>query len=142
MPMKQNKALNEKCLTCAMCDDSDIPNLFCKLNSELINDGDYRYCPKKPREVINFIEKQDNEIKRLSEELERYRSLGEIKKETHKPPTGKIRVNKELNYTEVSLANKKFFISDIDLIALAELAGLTESIFKVDDSENTKKSRL
>ena len=75
MPMKQNKAINEKCLTCAMCDDSDIPNLFCKLNSELINVGDYRYCPKKPREVINFIEKQDNKIKRLLDYTSKPRNI-------------------------------------------------------------------
>lgn len=68
--MKQNKQLNEKCLTCAMCDTSDIPNLFCKLSSELINDGDYRYCPKKPREVVDFIHKQDEEILRLTKEIE------------------------------------------------------------------------
>ena len=134
--MKQNKQLNEKCLTCAMCDTSDIPNLFCKLSSELINDGDYRYCPKKPREVVDFIHKQDNEIKRLNEQLDRYKCLGKIEKEKDNPPTGKIRINKELNYTEVSLANKKFHISDIDLITLAELAGLTEAIFKVSDNES------
>lgn len=63
------KTLNEKCLTCAMCDTSDIPNLFCKLNSELINDGDYRYCPKKPREVVDFIHKQDEEIYKLKNEI-------------------------------------------------------------------------
>lgn len=135
----KTKELNEKCLTCGMCDTSDIPNLFCKLNSELINDGDYRYCPKKPRETVNFIHKQDEEIENLKQQLDHYKNLGVIQEETDLPPKGKIRINKEEGYTVVSFKDKKFLLLDCKLIELAELAGLFNNVTlhsEVTDEKN------
>ena len=59
---------NEKCLNCKHLDTSDIPNLFCNLSAELVNDGDFRYCPKNPQSVIEFVEKQDYQIQELQKE--------------------------------------------------------------------------
>lgn len=59
------------CLKCENLDTSDIPNLFCKLNCELVNKTEFRYCPKDPKSVVEFIEKLEElhkqEIKEIKE---------------------------------------------------------------------------
>ena len=64
------------CLKCKFLDKSDLPNLFCKLNYELVNKGDFRYCINSVKSIRSFVEKQDEEIERLEKEnLELKRSL-------------------------------------------------------------------
>lgn len=68
-----------KCLKCKHLDDTDIPNLFCNLSCELVNDGDFRYCPKNPESVIALVEKLDYEIEQLKLENSRLKIQLEMK---------------------------------------------------------------
>lgn len=59
---------NQRCMNCKHLDTSDVPNLFCNLTAELVNDGDFRYCPKNPDSVIALVEKLDYQIQELQKE--------------------------------------------------------------------------
>lgn len=63
------------CLKCKNLDTSDIPNLFCNISCELVNETDFRYCPKDIKSVVAFIEKQDKQIRELQKELEKKNKL-------------------------------------------------------------------
>ncbi len=58
------------CLKCKELDTSDIPNLFCKLTCELVNETDFRYCPKDSKSVVEFIEKLEETHKKEIQELQ------------------------------------------------------------------------
>ncbi len=61
------------CLKCKNLDTSDIPNLFCKLNCELVNETEFRYCPKDPKSVVEFIEKLERLHKEKDKEIEKWK---------------------------------------------------------------------
>ena len=60
-----------KCMKCKHFDDSDLPNMFCNLSCEGINDGDFRYCPKNPESVLRLVEHLDYTIEQLQKENSR-----------------------------------------------------------------------
>ena len=59
----------KNCLKCKELDTSDIPNLFCKISCELVNETEFRYCPKNPKSVVEFIEKLEEIHKKEIQEL-------------------------------------------------------------------------
>ena len=69
----------KKCLYCKHFDDSDLPNMFCNLSCEGINDGDFRYCPKNPESVIRLVEHLDYTIEQLQKENSRLKVQLEMK---------------------------------------------------------------
>lgn len=71
----------KKCIYCKHFDDSDLPNMFCNLSCEGINDGDFRYCPKNPESVIRLVEHLDYTIEQLQKENSRLKVLLEMKEE-------------------------------------------------------------
>lgn len=73
-----------KCLRCKHFDDSDCPNLFCNLTCELVNDGDFRYCPKNPDSVIAIVEKLDYTIQELQRENSQLKIQLEMKEKGEK----------------------------------------------------------
>lgn len=77
--MTENTEHNKKCLSCKQLDTSDIPNLFCKLSCEGVNDGWYRYCPKDPKSVMELVYKLDKEIEQLQKENSRLKIQLETK---------------------------------------------------------------
>lgn len=126
-------------------------NLFNKKLTKIYSDGSFALLTEtKIEDVIKKLAHIENllsiykinnhedfiELFTNQERLKKYKSLGRIQTEINKPPTGKIRVNKDLTFVEISQANKKFVISNLELIELAEMSGLIEAIF---DCKNEKK---
>ena len=60
--MKESKKID--CLHCKHLDTSDIPNLFCNINCELVNDTDFRYCPNSKESMLDYIEKHVLELEK------------------------------------------------------------------------------
>ena len=60
----------KNCLKCKELDTSDIPNVFCKISCELVNETEFRYCPKNPKSVVEFIEKLEETHKKEIQELQ------------------------------------------------------------------------
>ena len=56
---------NDMCLRCKHLDTSDIPNLFCNLTCQLVNDGDFEYCPKDTACVVTYVENLKSQIELL-----------------------------------------------------------------------------
>ena len=74
MSNELSKRIN-KCLYCPYCDDSDIPNLFCKLSNELVDSLYYRYCPMNKKEVVKLVKSLDEKIENLEKENRKLKEL-------------------------------------------------------------------
>ncbi len=62
---------NDKCLKCKHLDTSDMPNLFCNLSCELVNDDDFRYCPLDPKSVSELVYRLDKELKTAQSKIKK-----------------------------------------------------------------------
>ncbi len=132
------KMNNDKCLKCKHLDTSDTPNLFCNITSELVNDGDFRFCPKDIKSVLAFIEKQDERIAGLESQMAEfksqllaYKNLGTLETlaedktdnssliETEITPVGLNDISVQITYK-----NKIFKLNNFELVELARLAGI------------------
>ena len=56
---------NDMCLKCKHLDTSDIPNLFCNLTCELVNETEFEYCPKDTACVVAYVENLKSQIELL-----------------------------------------------------------------------------
>ena len=109
--------MEESCLNCPLCEKLITGDYYCRLAKENMLNGKKRYCPKKPREVVEFVKKQDELIRF-------YKNIGTITKATHKTPKEKIRIEYSKNGLVVSYDKKSFVTTNANLVDLARLAGL------------------
>lgn len=126
--------MEESCLNCPLCEKLITGDYYCRLAKENMLNGKKRYCPKKPREVVEFIKKQDQLIKS-------YQKVGSITKANHKVPKGKICINYCKNGATISYEKKSFIITNANLVDLARLSGLFGECWEIekeisDESKN------
>lgn len=129
--MKNNNEQFEKCLKCKYLDQSDMPNLFCNLTYDLVNDGDFTVCPKDPKSVVNFINEIDSKSRGLEHKLNTYSKIGtvnELDKWAYDDNDIHFEVSTESEELKVYVyhMNKELVLTQKDLATLATLKGVIQ----------------
>lgn len=122
-----------KCADCVLC-RKDCGTQMCSLTQEDVTFS-RRYCPKIPRETVDFINQQREEIHQLEKALTEYQRLGELKSTKVKVPNKLFRIDIGKKSIRVSRNGLQYKLRWVDIIKLSGLAGL----FDLEEVEDELK---
>lgn len=123
-----------KCEDCVLC-RKECGTCTCSLTQEDVTYS-RRYCPKSPRETVEFIQKQTEELHQLEKALTEYQQIGELKSTKIKAPYKSFRVDVGKKSIRVTRKGLQYKLRWVDILKLSELAGL----FDLETIENELKN--